>query len=449
MIEFKSDGPFGYKNQEEQVMNRMRIIGIGQAGGNALDQLVLHGAGAHDLLLIDTDQQTIDGSVVPDKILLGKEFTRGLGCGGDTELAHQLSEQEESVLLKAIADYDFLVIVAGLGGGTGGGVAPYLVSLAQKQKIPSVVVTTLPFSFEGQRRTRQARQSLRQLRAHADSVLVFANDRLAAAPAANKNIRQGFHLLNQIMGQSVAALSQILTRRGLIQLSFADIRSLYGRYVGAEVLENCWVGWGEVDCEDGNEGLIDEVLGSPLLAESDVWEKADHALIALTGGKELSLLEVQSLVQGIQAKLPGDLPVAVSAHSDESCDGHMRMTLFLATTAPAPAEADAAATEGGFHLETDDQIKLDLAPREKRSKVKKPVLDDTQPLQPVEAVQEPALDENGEPLGFVSGKYYAKQEELPFEALNRGRFENAIETIYKGENLDIPTFRRRKLSIRV
>ena len=219
--------------------------------------------------------------------------------------------------------------------------AEHLTQLGRKAAAKVIVVGVQPFAFEGLGRREKSVAAIADLRREADSVLVLAHDRLAEHPAAVKNIRHGFHLMHQLMAQTTQALAQVVCKRGLIQLSFADVRSLYARYAGAEVLENCWVAHVEGDIHDCTEDLIQSLLDSPLLNDESIWKLADHAIVAVSGASDLGLSEVQELVGALKDRLPVNIPIATSASLDEDEDEKVRMTVLLATTAPVPLEAAA------------------------------------------------------------------------------------------------------------
>jgi cell division protein FtsZ len=446
MIEIKQDGPFGYPKNESQPA-RLRIIGLGQTGVNALDKIVMHGHETHDIWVIDTDQQALDGSVVKEKILLGSDLTHGMGCGGDAEQAEEVAAASESQLSYAVSGCDYVIITLGLGGGTGTALAPDLVRLAQKEKAKVIVLATLPFSFEGRRRQAQAQETLKELRSRADAVLVFANDRLVGLVPETPNVRHSFHLLNQVMAQAIETLAQILCKRALIQLTFADVRSLFARYTGIEALENCWAGAHEVQTGEGPEALVHGLMNGPFFTNA-VWEEADHALISLTGGHDLSLAEVQEVLGKLQQQFPPHFTIATGANLDENSEGTLRLTMLLAKT-KMPANAGKTRVKVAPQPATRKKInEKPAAPAVEELALE----EEAAPAPPADAME--ALMGDPAPLAKAgkSGrarKHLAKQEELPFEASHRGRFEKSLETIYRGENLDQPTFRRRKLQIRL
>jgi len=469
MIEFTQDGPFAEK-VDHLFPDRVRIIGLGQTGAAVCDQLVLHGRPGQDLWVFDSDQLTIEGSIVPNRHLLGSKLVRGLGCNGDLDLAREIVVQEENQLAHVVRGCDFLVLVLGFAGATGVALAERLIELTRETGAKIIVVGVQPFGFEGWTRREKAIAAIAALRQEADSVLVLSHDRLAEHPVTVKNIRHGFHLMHGLMAKTAQALGQVVCKRGLIQLSFADVRSLYARYTGSEVLENCWVAHVEGDMRDCAEDLVAELLEGPLLADEKIWKQIDHAIVAVSGTRHLGLSDVQEMVSILKDRLPANVPIATSASLDEDNHDKVRMSVLLAMTAPV------LAGEGELPSVSAKKNRpiAETGPMPAKGEIEPPI---TQPSPlpakpvrpakvkpapvPVEAyavAEEPeALTLEAEPINQASIKtstrtkkrFVAKQEEMQFESATRGRFEKTHETMYRGENLDQPTYRRRGLKIKV
>jgi len=484
MIEFTADGPFSEK-ADQLFPGRVRVIGLGQTGAAVCDQLVLHGRPAQDLWVFDSDQLTIEGSVVPNRHLLGRSLVHGLGCSGDVALAREIVALEEERLAPVSRGCDFLVLILGLAGATGAALAERLIELGHEAGAKVIVVGVQPFGFEGISRRERSIQAIADLRREADSVLVLAHDRIAENPATVKNIRHGFHLMHQLMAGITQALSQIVCKRGLIQLSFADVRSLYGRYAGTEVLENCWAAHIEGDVHDRTEDLVTALLAAPLLSDESIWKRVDHAIVAVSGTRDLGLSDVQEMVQALKDRMPADIPIATSASLDEESHEKVRMTVLLAMTAPARMSVPelVAVVENPKPAKKPRPVKDTalLAPAKPKAKpepvpevvevdipVRKPKIAPKPTAPPVpftvenlvvadEALIPPGAVEIEPPITTPSNpapvrtsrRFQAKQEEMSFEGPPRGRFEKTHETMYRGENLDQPTFRRRGLKIRV
>jgi cell division protein FtsZ len=485
MIEFTADGPFSGSKADPLFPDRVRIIGLGQAGASVCDQLVLHGRPGQDIWVFDTDQQTIEASVVPNRHLLGQSTLHGLGCSGDLDLAREIVRQEASRLAETMHGCDFVILVVALGSSTGMALAEHLTQMGRRSGAKVIAIGVQPFSFEGWARRERSITAIATLRAECDSVLVLSHDRLEANPSVPRNVRHSFHLMHQLVAQAVQALAQVVCKRGLIQLSFADVRSLYGRYQGTEALENCWIAHVDGDIHDTVEELIERLFNSPLVADESVWKLIDHAIVAVSGTRDLGLSDVQEMVGAFQKRLQTDIAIATSASLDDEEHDRVRMTVLLAMTAPIPSSISSKPADESARTQPVPRLLGDTVPlpsmvaKKAKGSVagksaatkpaakpapQKPAPVKAKPapevLPPVAIVEETIAEEplelpdlstipDEEPMeNFAPRHVGAKQEEMQFEP-TRGRFEKTHETIYRGENLDQPTFRRRRLAIQL
>jgi cell division protein FtsZ len=473
VIEFKHDGPFAGK-ANQLFPDRVRIIGLGQTGAAVCDQLVLHGRSLSDLSVYDSDQQTIESSVAPNRHLLGGDVVHGLGCSGDLDLAREIVALEEERLTHLAHGCDFLILILGLAGSTGVALAEHIIQLGHRTGAKVLVVGAQPFAFEGASRREKSIQAIDALRREADSVLVLSQDRIVEDPTLVKNARHGFYLMHQLLAQAAQALAQVVCKRGLIQLSFADVRSLYGRYTGSEVLENCWAAHVEGDMHDCTEDLIQQLLDCPMVSNEAIWKHVDHAIVAVSGTRDLGLSDVQEMVGALKERFPSNIPIATSASLDEESHGKVRMTILLAMTTPAEA-SPAEKSPGKKHSSASaHHLAKTVALPEIEARLAPPMTDKSKPPRSPASprksksapnvVQNDAVAETG-PLPVLEPemdiprvipekvqpgqRFLAKQEEMQFEGPTRGRFEKTHETMYRGENLDQPTFRRRRLTIKL
>jgi cell division protein FtsZ len=433
MIEFTDENPLRSSEGPASAPS-VRIIGIGQTGVSAVDQIVIHGCGSYDLWVMDTDEQTISGSVVTQKMLLGEEMVHGLGCRGDSQLAAQITMENQAQIAKLTADVGCVVVICGLGGATGRAVSSALLKEAQERGVKTIAVVTMPFGFEGEQTRVEAEAALAETRQQADATLVYASDRLVGLSATKAQVRQGFYLQHQTLAHSVETLAQILTREGLIPLSFADIRSLFGRYTDLQPAENCWGASVTVDAEEGPGALIGKLMEHPLLQE-EVWKEADRALVCLYGGSRMSLTQVQNIFGQLQKAAPQNYPIQTTTSTEEKMDGKLRLTLLLARTRLP---------------EVATTIMQEEKPARRRSAAQPVKAQDAKLLFGEEDVESAPRGKKSPGINeLIVVDKFNRQEELPLEPMHRGRFENSVETIYKGENLDQPTFRRRKIAIRL
>ncbi len=484
MIEFihdaEGDDVNDLSDERRDAGTRTLVVGLGHAGINIVDQIVMRGwetCWGLDIVALDSDSSSIEGSVAPDKTLLAPALCRGLGCFGDPGRARALWKAESARVLERVAAARDIVLTVGLGGGTGATLALEIAKAARAKENPGrvVAVCTMPFAFEAETRQAHARYVLAELRRHADAVIVFSNDRVDAWPDAAESIRKGLHALNLSLARAVEAAAQILAAGGMSPLDFGDLRSLFGRFGADEAnAENCWIGRGEAATAEEASALVERALASPLLASPSggAWEGADSCLACITGGPEFSVTQLKAVSKALErafaAKGANQIRLVIGARSVEHQEGRLGLSLLMAVTRPAEKATPEAAPEAEAPLAAAPApvpvrpmpvpVSVPAAPARKAPSAPAPVVEVETAVAAAVAVAEP---EGELPVSRVEAKPAAapaaaarrtakpvKQEELPFDAGSRGRFENSIETIHKGENLDQPTFRRRRLAVK-
>src|ERR1700719_888467 len=270
----------------------IKVIGIGGAGINALDRVVLDGMEKSDLIAINTDVQSLASSVAATKVQLGRSVTRGLGTGGDPELGYHAALESADEIRQALKDARMVFICSGLGGGTGSGAAPLVAQLAREHGRLVIAFATLPFSFEGKRRTVQAQDALGRLNENANAVICFENDRMGDMVAPKAGIHQAFAVADVTISQSVRSIVNLIQRPGLIRIGFDDLlaalRSPNGR---------CLFGFGESDSDNRAHDALNQALKSPLMDRGRLLADAEHVLVQVAGGPAMTLSEVEILMQ--------------------------------------------------------------------------------------------------------------------------------------------------------
>src|SRR5713226_3387801 len=249
----------------------IKIVSIGGAGLNALDRIVLDGLERADVVAINTDVQSLASSVAAHKVQLGRAVTRGLGAGGDPELGYQAAVESADEIREALADARMIFICAGLGGGTGSGAAPYVAQLAREAGSLVIAFATLPFSFEGKRRSAQAREALARLNELAHAVICFENDQMGDMVAPKAGIHQAFATADMMISQSVRSIVNLIQRPGLIRIGFDDLfaalRSQNGR---------CLFGFGESDTDNRAHDALTQALKNPLMDKGRMLSESAH-----------------------------------------------------------------------------------------------------------------------------------------------------------------------------
>src|SRR5438270_1219633 len=241
--------------EREDELIPIKVIGVGGAGCNALDRIVLDGLDKSDLIAINTDVQSLASSVAAHKVQLGREVTRGLGTGGDPELGYQSGCESADEIRRAMVDARMVFICAGLGGGTGSGAAPLVAQLAREAGSLVIAIATLPFSFQGKRRAAQAQEALVRLNQIANAVICFENDRMGDMVAPKAGIHQAFAVADITISQSVRSIVNLIQRPGIIRIGFDDLlvalRSSNGR---------CLFGFGESDSDNRAHDALKQAL---------------------------------------------------------------------------------------------------------------------------------------------------------------------------------------------
>jgi cell division protein FtsZ len=466
MIDFASEGPLGDVTYDETGTHA--TIGVGGGGVNILDRIRLANEEARNCFVMDTDEQAIRGSVVEEKFLLGKRRLRGLGCGGDMRLASQLWPEQEVEIAEMLEGLETAFVVTALGGGTGSGLAPHLVSWLKDQGVGVIVFAVTPFEFEGQEKRKRAAESLRRLKQSADGIYVFSNQRCLHLPEADKDIRWCMHEINGDLAQAVETLRRLSREKGLSQVTWNDLSAMgLASDMESGTLETAWTGSGEAAGPDRLERVVEDAIQGVMMEDGTGWKYAQRAFAGLIGGPDLSMSEYQAVIRALKSDLPDGFPIGSGALVDPSMGDRLRLTLFLSGPCGDPDNCLLdlpASTQGGGIIENQS----DLAHEEENFEPTRidgiesgadavvdeagAELDDSQfgDCHPEEAVAEEELF-GIESMGAGESQiYFSEQEELPLERQNhRGRFEKTAPTIYDGEDLDQPTFQRLGISIRL
>ena len=296
------------------------VVGAGGAGNNTISRLNDIGIEGADTITVNTDAQDLYYSQSDKKILLGRKTSGGLGAGGDPSIGEECAEETEDEIRESLEGADMVFVTCGLGGGTGTGSAPIISKLAKKLGALTVAVATLPFSAEGIRRRENAEQGLEKLQEAADTVIIIPNDKLLEV-APNLPLNKAFMVSDEILGRAVKGITELITKRGLISLDFADIRSIMS---GSGM---AMIGMGESDSGDRALESVHEALSSPLL-DIDI-SNATAALVNITGSSDLTLHEAEKIVQVVADKLDPEANIIWGTQIDESLQNMVRTTVVV------------------------------------------------------------------------------------------------------------------------
>lgn len=298
----------------------IKIIGVGGGGSNAINRMIEAGIEGVEFLVANTDLQALMSSRAPVKIQIGEELTRGLGAGGDPELGRQSAIEDTSKIIDALEGADMIFITTGLGGGTGSGAAPIVASLAAELGALTVAVVTKPFRFEGRRRQQQAEQGLNELRRCVDTVITIPNERLLNAVAKGTPFIESFKLADDVLRQGVQGISDIITVPGLINVDFADVKTIIaGMGIGL-------MGTGAATGENRALEATQRAISSPLLEEACI-EGAKGLLVNVTGPANMTLFEINEAMSIIHDAADPDANIIFGAVLDDRLADEMKITV--------------------------------------------------------------------------------------------------------------------------
>jgi cell division protein FtsZ len=322
-IRFEDDKPVTRMSFGEgsETKARIKVIGVGGGGSNAVNRMIASKIAGVEFIAANTDQQSISASHAPDKITLGAKLTKGLGCGADPEIGRQAALEDTEKIIEAIEGADMVFITAGLGGGTGTGGAPIVASLATELGALTVAVVTKPFTFEGRRRQQQAEEGVRELREQVDTLISIPNDRLLQTVERTTSLSEAFSTADDVLRQAVQGISDLITVPGLINLDFADVRTIM-RGMGDAVM-----GTGIAEGEKRAEDAAKMAISSPLLEDASV-DGAKGVIINITGGEDMSLLEVNDASSIIYEAADVDANIIFGAVVDPTMAGKMKITVI-------------------------------------------------------------------------------------------------------------------------
>lgn len=324
---------------------RIRVVGAGGSGGNAVNHMLNSRVQGVDFIAVNTDAQDLHNSKAKKKIHIGKNLTRGLGTGMNPELGKQAAQETKEEIQEALKGSDMVFITGGMGGGTGTGSAPIIAQIAREMGVLTVGVVTRPFAFEGAQRARLAEQGLQEMKKSVDALIVIPNDRLLAIVNRDTGIKNAFAMCDDILKQAVEGISDLITTPGIINVDFADVRTIMEN--AGSALMGIGVASGEKRAEDAAKAAI----SSPLLDVSI--QGAKGVLFSVAGGDDLGMLEIQDAAAIITSAIDPDAKVIFGAVNDDKLKkGEVRVTVIAtgfpdASTRPVTANSGNAQATGG------------------------------------------------------------------------------------------------------
>ncbi len=371
---------FDYENMN---FVKIRVMGVGGGGSNAVNRMVQTRLKGVDFIAANTDLQALRMSAAPERMQIGEKLTKGLGAGSNPDVGKRAALESTEQIAEAIKGTDIHCLTAGFGGVTGTGATPMIAKIARDMDILTIAVITKPFTFEGSRRALQAFEGIKVLRESCDTIICIPNDRLLEYTTAETSLLSAFHLIDDILSQSIQSISNLLIKPGLINLDFADVRTILGEKGGT------LLGFGEGTGRNKAVLAAEAALRSPLFERKGV-QGAKGILLSVMGGPDLSLHEVNQAVSLIHEIAHQDAHIIFGATID--AEYHDRALVTLIATG----------------LEVDNAAPV------------------------VKVMKPPSLEVKHE------------QTMIAFNHNDRGQFAKMEGTIVNGEDLDIPTFIRRR-----
>jgi cell division protein FtsZ len=332
----------------------IKVIGVGGGGGNAVNRMVHAGLGEVEFIVANTDAQALEHNAAGLKVQLGRDLTHGLGAGADPAIGREAALENTDRVLEALSGADMVFVTTGLGGGTGTGAAPVIASLANQLGALTVGVVTRPFTFEGRRRAAQADAGVRELAEVVDTMITIPNDRLLATVERSTSMSQAFSIADDVLRQAIQGISDLILVPGLINLDFADVKAVMAQ-MGVAIM-----GTGVATGEDRARLAATAAVNSPLLENASV-DGARGVIINVTGGRDLTLAEVDDASKIVQEAAHEDANIIFGAVEDPRMEGEVKITVIAtgfdkAQSAAAPAAQAATATPVDMSTYTSEPV---------------------------------------------------------------------------------------------
>lgn len=320
MVEYdRSQSPEG----ASKAAPRICIVGVGGAGSNVVDRITLDRIVDATLVCAHTDVRVLGHSMAPVKIQLGAELMKGIGAGGDPDLGREAALFSREQIRQAIENHDIIFISAGLGGGTGSGAAPVIAEIAKNTGALVLVVATMPFSFEGRRRLAQAEEALELLQKRADALVLFENNRMGELILPKDGIQKAFNQADQLIAQSLRAISTITITPGLVKLGLDDLTSALANANG-----RCLFGFGEARGQNRGAEALKKALKSPLIDSGRLLHQTKNLLVHVAGGESLTLVEVEGVMKQLGRHVPDQTHILFGLGVDAKLGDAVAVTLI-------------------------------------------------------------------------------------------------------------------------
>jgi cell division protein FtsZ len=415
----------------------IKVVGVGGAGSNAVDRLKMEDLDRLQMAVINTDHQALSNSPVQDKIFIGSTVTRGLGAGGDPDLGRDAAEADREKIAAVVKDCDVVFLVAGMGGGTGSGAAPTVAEIAAESGALVIAFVTLPFTFEGGRRSKQAEEGLAALRKVCDAVIPLPTDILLQQAEEGETALDSFARADEWIGRGVKSIWSMLFRTGLINLDFATLRQAFHTRGGKTLF-----GLGSGSGENSVAQAIEAVKLCPLRATPEFARKADRLLVNIIGGTDLTLPKVNEIMTALTEEYGRDAHVIMGAVIDENMQGKVEIVV-LGTSDIGGRSGGVRRTSAGARAARGT---VNPAPRQS-DELSLGVAGPAESLPP-SSVAVPAPKSGTPKASSPALAAPVAQSVFTFnEVESRGHFEKTDRNLFEGQDLDVPTYLRKGIRL--
>lgn len=401
---------------------QIKVIGVGGGGGNAVNRMVNEGLGGVEFIAVNTDNQALMLSKAKTKVRIGDKLTRGLGAGGNPEIGRKAAEESSEDLLDVLRGADMVFVACGMGGGTGTGASPVVAQIAKELGALTIGVVTRPFTFEGTRRSQLAQAGIEALKSQVDTLIVIPNDRLLQIADKRSTLQQAFSLADDVLRQGIQGISELITVPGLINLDFADVRTIMSE--GGAAL----MAVGRADGDDRARKASEMAITSGLL---DVTiDGARGILFSITGGNDLTLFEVNEAAAIIKESAHPDCNLIFGAHIDESLGDEIHITVIATGFETSRVEVG---------IKRNEQI------RQQQQNVQRPQPKPSIPSRPQQPeyqdVEVRPSQTSGGATSSNSGNQYQRPDSQPTRPAEEPR---TYETNLDPNNRELPAFLRKR-----
>lgn len=321
---------------------RMKVVGVGGAGGNAVNRMIDAGLVGVRFVSINTDSQALDFSKADDIVQIGRKLTGGLGAGAHPEVGRRAAEEDIDSIKQAVCDADLVFVTCGMGGGTGTGAIPLVAKCAREQGALTVGIVTKPFQFEGHLRMSRAEEGIYKLRESVDTLILIPNQRLLKILDPSTALPEAFRKADEVLYSATKGISDLITRHGLINLDFADVKTVMSEK------GNALMGTGFGCGESGAELAAKMAISSPLLEDIDV-SGARGVLVNITGGRRMTITCVSNCMEAVYAAVGGSANIIFGAVIDDSLDDEIYVTVIATGFGGNGSSAPAIAPKALFH----------------------------------------------------------------------------------------------------